>query len=376
MRVLFVSHAGIGHSFPLVSLAWAVRLAGHEVRFTTTGPALAVAQAGLTVVDAAPHIDFMAMMRARMRHDPAALQQTEGMRDLRDAIPFLATFSGLIVDGVVNAAEQWRPDLVVHTIADGAGLVAAAKIGVPLVDHGLGIIRGTGVHELLHAHMADSFARHGVTELPERIAGIDVAPPSLLPGGLSGWSMRYVPYNGGSVLPDWLNAPTQRPRIAVTLGTAVPAMEGLGPVERIVRVAGSVDAEFVLALGDVDTSGLGALPDNVRVTGWIPLAELLRTCAALVHHGGEGTTMTALAAGVPQLILPSGGAGRHIAAAAVQQHGAGLTAQVDDVDPALLTRLSQDQALNEAAARVRAEIDALPAPMDLVPHLVRLASAR
>jgi UDP:flavonoid glycosyltransferase YjiC (YdhE family) len=374
MRALFVSGGGIGHGFPLVPLAWAMRVAGHEVRFVTTGRALDVEHAGLPVVDAAPGVDFTARIRERIAQSQETLQQTATMQNLCGAIPLLAQFSEVLVDGVVDAAMQWRPDLVVHTQADGAGLVAAGKLRVPLVDHGLGIVRGAGVHELLREHMADAFARHGVAELPQPIASIDVAPPSMLADESSGWPMRYVPYNGGCVLPNWLHRPGDRRRIAVTLGTVAPMTEGLGPLRQILQVAGSVDAEFVLALGNVDTSELGDLPDNAHVVGWVPLGELLRGCAALVHHGGEGTTMTALAAGVPQLILPSG-RGRHIPAAAVQQCRAGLTSHVQDLDSAQLSRLLNDKKLAEAASRVREEIAALPTPADLVPRVVSLANS-
>jgi len=47
--------------------------------------------------------------------------------------------------------------------------------------------------------MTESFGRHGVTALPERVEYVDVAPPSLLTEEPAGWSMRYVPYNGGGV---------------------------------------------------------------------------------------------------------------------------------------------------------------------------------
>ena len=39
---------------------------------------------------------------------------------------------------------------------------------------------------------------------------------------------------------------------------------------------------------------------------FVPLCKLLPHCAAIVHHGGIGTTSGALAAGVPQLIMPMG----------------------------------------------------------------------
>lgn len=46
------------------------------------------------------------------------------------------------------------------------------------------------------------------------------------------------------------------------------------------------------------------LPDSVRHFAYVPFSQLLPRCAALVHHGGIGTTSQALAAGVPQLVMP------------------------------------------------------------------------
>ncbi len=46
------------------------------------------------------------------------------------------------------------------------------------------------------------------------------------------------------------------------------------------------------------------LPDNVRHVPFAPFGLLLPKCAALVHHGGIGTTAQGLRAGVPMLIMP------------------------------------------------------------------------
>ena len=46
------------------------------------------------------------------------------------------------------------------------------------------------------------------------------------------------------------------------------------------------------------------LPEGVKHFDYAPFSELLPRCAALVHHGGIGTTSQALAAGIPQLIMP------------------------------------------------------------------------
>ena len=46
------------------------------------------------------------------------------------------------------------------------------------------------------------------------------------------------------------------------------------------------------------------LPSSILHRSYVPLGKLLPYCAAIVHHGGLGTTAHALAAGIPQLILP------------------------------------------------------------------------
>jgi UDP:flavonoid glycosyltransferase YjiC (YdhE family) len=46
------------------------------------------------------------------------------------------------------------------------------------------------------------------------------------------------------------------------------------------------------------------LPEGVRHFEFVPFSLLLPRAAALVHHGGIGTASQALAAGVPQLVMP------------------------------------------------------------------------
>lgn len=53
-------------------------------------------------------------------------------------------------------------------------------------------------------------------------------------------------------------------------------------------------------------AGLGraALPEGVMTLGSVSHADLFPRVAAVVHHGGSGTTQTAARAGVPQIIIP------------------------------------------------------------------------
>jgi UDP:flavonoid glycosyltransferase YjiC (YdhE family) len=83
--------------------------------------------------------------------------------------------------------------------------------------------------------------------------------------------MRFVPYNGGTVVPEWALHRPERPRVAVTLGTVVPAVNGLSSLAVVLEALGGTDVEVVLAAGTVDLSELGDLPGNVRSVGYLPL---------------------------------------------------------------------------------------------------------
>ncbi len=48
----------------------------------------------------------------------------------------------------------------------------------------------------------------------------------------------------------------------------------------------------------------GLLPSSVKHFPYIPFGQLLPKVAALVHHGGIGSTAQALATGIPQLVMP------------------------------------------------------------------------
>lgn len=373
MRVLFTTSPGLGHVYPTVRTAQALQAAGHEVLYAMGGHVGMVAAAGMAVVDTAPGVDFAAIFRGFV----GERQQTfTEVVDERFPARLFARVSEVTVEGTVEVARQWRPDVVVHTPLQGAGRLVASLLGVPAVEHGIGLGSSSAFPGLLREEMRASYERFGVPGEPPSTTTITVAPASVArdlgpsDGQRPAWRMRYVPYNAGGVLPDWLLRPPDRPRIALTLGTVLPRMGGLAALPALLSAAGQVDAEFVLALGETDPSGLPSAPDNVRVcTSWIPLGWLLRTCVGAVHHGGAGSTLTTLDAGIPQLVLPHG-ADQHINAEAVRARGVGQVGHPESVGAADLERLRTDSAAATAAAEVRAEMAATPTPADVVPGLL------
>ena len=60
----------------------------------------------------------------------------------------------------------------------------------------------------------------------------------------------------------------------------------------------------LLTTGDrCDPAELGPLPRAVRVERWVPQASVMAH-AATVGHGGSGSMLTTLAAGVPMALIP------------------------------------------------------------------------
>lgn len=170
--------------------------------------------------------------------------------------------------------------------------------------------------------------RHGLTALLPPAATLTIAPPGVV-GERAGWQMRCAPYSGEGTAPDWLGQPSDRPRIVVSRSTVA------GPG------GGNLMNAVVAAAAEV--------PDNVRTVGWVLLTQVLPSCAGIVHHGGAGAIFAALAAGVPQLVVPRPGDRRHNGEL-VAARGAGLAVAERDITSSVLGRLVADPALASAAA--------------------------
>ena len=377
MRVLFTGAPAVGHLFPMVPLAWALRGAGHEVLFASYDGAEPITRAGMPLVNVAPGLDASheLLAVAGARRPELFKRVVESTTADRDAfVRLYAHVNDLVADGLVDHAREWRPDLVVFEPLATAGVVAAAALGVPAVQHNLGFGRNAALRATMLEELSATFARHrAAAPAAEEVQVIDIAPASTVDFS-DGWLLRPVSFSGGGILPQWLRECSGRPRVAVTLGTFLPHLLEGEQLRPVLDSMGKVDAEFVFALGNTDLEQLGELPRNVRAVGgsqWLPWNALLRTCSASVHHGGSGSSLASMEAGLPQLVLPSvSESGTN--ADAVARRGVGLRAGYEQLTPGLLERILFDDAMRAAAAEVRAEIAAMPAPAELVPVLAGL----
>lgn len=365
MRLLFVSAPLLGHVFPLVALARAARAAGHEVLVATAADALLAGDAGLPVEDVAPGFRFDRIARrVLVRHPLIARAELAGAGGTRGVGLLFGAANEQLVDAVGAVADRFRPDVVVYEPLAVAGAVAAARRGIPAVRHENNLFDGAA---LTAATAGPALRRHGVDGLPQPAAVLQIAPPGLV-GERAGWPMRHVPYSGAGELPGWLTEPPARPRIAVSRST-VRGPGGGRIMAAVVAVAERVDAEFVLVRPEPRLPA--RLPGNVRTVGWVPLDALLAGCAAVVHHGGAGTVLGALVAGVPQLVVPGAGDRRHNASM-VERAGVGLAAAAREITAEALRRLATDPTLRSATAAVQAQVLARPDPATVVRRLAEL----
>ncbi|QFZ17885.1 glycosyltransferase [Saccharothrix syringae] len=330
MRVLFVALGSVGHTYPLIPLATAARDAGHEVHFAT----------GEEV------------------HAPLA---ANGLRPFRPADVFYEVYA----EDLAPELDRLRPDLVVHEWGVPGAAVAAHRAGIPGLWHGFGRMVPKGIGLELPTETT------GVPALPH----VDICPPSLQDrdflSSQERVELRPVPFAEPAGPPV---RRTSRPLVHLTLGTAFGTPELL--TAAITGLA-ALDVDVVVATGRVRPDLLTAVPDHVDVRRWVPQAHLLPHVDLVVHHGGSGTTLGALAFGVPQLLLPQG-ADQFANADAVSAAGAGLRLLPGEQDAGAVAEharrlLAADGDHRDAARGIAEEIARMPSPDDVARRLPEYA---
>src|ERR1700722_327015 len=375
MRVLFATFPVPSHYFPMVPLGWALRAAGHEVR-VACAPALAgvVTGSGLPAVTL-PEVDLARSWRG---FAPAANAGPPSPADRAErAIAMFTMVAAETAGPMIEFARDWGADVIVYEPRAYAAVLTAETLALPLVRHLSGVDYTYSRTEAERGALAALWQRSGTPAAdPLGVLTVDPCPPSLqLPAPVRRLAIRYVPYNGPAVVPDWLLKPARRPRVCIAAGTALPGRRGMGAAARqAVSALAGLDAEVIVAAGGKPEL-LEPIPPGFTVVESMPLHLLLPTCDAIVHHGGAGTTLTAAACGVPQLLLPDGG-DRFLHAAQLAGYGAGLTiSQAELTDAALNEQaiaLLTDPAYRQAAGRLAQEVAAQVPPTDIVDALAGL----
>lgn len=387
---------GAGTTPPLMSVARALVRRGHAVR-VLADPVLRhdVEQAGAELVSwcRAPHRttpgreeDFIrdwepqdpgeqfARMRDRLAVGPAALFAADVRAEIGRARPDVVLTELLLFGPLIAAEAAGVPAVVlaptINTVPAegvppfGPGFLPATTEAERQRDREAAALGARAWNEALPALNA-ARAQHGLPPVEhvlhqgrtaERVlvltsAAFDFSGP--LPP-----SVKHV----GPRLDDptwaqpWRRPPGDEPLVLVALSSDFQDQEPL--LRRIVAALGSLPVRAVVTTGQgVDPSSLGA-PPSVQVLRSAPHSEVLREAALVVTHGGHGTTIKTLAAGVPLLCLPQG-RDQYDVAARVVHAGAGL--RLDQSAPreaiaAAAQQLLTDDAFRRAARRLAERI--------------------
>ncbi|MBQ0868624.1 activator-dependent family glycosyltransferase [Streptomyces sp. RK75] len=427
MRVLFVTFAWKTHFYPMVPLAWALQAAGHEVRVASEPELLdTVTEAGLTAVSVGPEETLE--QRIRRTQEEGDLPKgpivppfsTESLYEIgggnREGLPWeditwlfdnvVVPRTRLLNDGMVDDlvafSRAWQPDLVLCDVVTNAGAVAADVVGAVhgrllfWLDLSLRMRRDflrakeqqphAARPDALRDWYADWAQKYGSDFSEELVTGqfaINVLPePYRLEPHEQTLSMRYVPYNGRSVVPPWLYEPPRAPRVLMTFGISARQLAELQvmSVEQVQGILGALadlDIELVLTLPEEARQQLDSVPDNTRIVDFVPFNVVAPTCSVVIHHGGAGNFNGTLLHGIPQLLVDSAvdAPAKRIV---LEKTRAGLSVSPDEATGPrvreMLARLLGDGTFRAGAQRLQREALGQPTPGALVQELERLVA--
>ncbi len=431
-RFLITCWPFVGHLYPQISVAHALRDRGHDVVFYSHGSTRPVVESEGFTLFPFVHVDERRYERIHALEGQVPATQPRyrtlsvAMRAYRD---MLADSIPEQVADLQPILGRWRPDVLVTDLALwGPILVLWEVTGIPVAlsstmmgsmipgpdappwGPGLPPPRTFGTRLLARAaQLGVDVVAYGMRRHVNRIRSrYGLRPMGCSVNAFSGrmplylipsvpeldYNRRDQPPNvhyigpcvwtkSGAARPDWLNElPVDRPWVHATEGTAQYQEPFL--LRATAQGLAGQPMEIILTTGqsrDPATLGLHPLPANVRVERWLSHEDLLPRCAALVTTGGPATVMASLKAGVPLVMVPTFWE-KSDTAQRVVEAGAGLRLAPRHCTPdrvrTAVTRLLEEPVFRENARRIAALLAQAPGPpraAELLESLAKQAPA-
>ena len=232
----------------------------------------------------------------------------------------MATAAGLeIALDVRDAVAELKPQLMIVDCMLPAALAAGEAMGTPTASlvhfpYGLArtqMLRGAGAWTTDRAQLNDT--RHALRLAPAADALAAWESPDLLLVTVPKWFDLPTEYPAKVVHAGPLGVRTEprrsgsakQPLVLLSFSTTV--MHGQpGLIQRVCDAISGEGLRAILTLGPAVSGEAIRIPGNVEVVPYADHDQLLPRCAAVVTHGGLGTTLRALAHGKPMLLLPLG----------------------------------------------------------------------
>jgi UDP:flavonoid glycosyltransferase YjiC (YdhE family) len=379
LRILFATTRGAGHFNPLVPYIDAALRGRHDA--LVAGPdvlAETVEGAGYPFwpVEAPP---------AHLLGPTWGRVQTAATAEEADAIVVGEIFGRLNVEAALPrmraACDEWRPDLVLREPAEFASAIAAETAAIPHARVAIALAAS-------ERHLMDVAApsieeqSHGIVDAILGSPYLTTWPASVEdpedPGPPNARRFRDPAADAPpGALRDWWPG-DDRPLVYLSFGSVTGGLPMAPALYRAaLEAAEQVPARVLATTGnELDLEALGAPPPNVHLTRWVPQVDAFAAASLVVCHGGSGTTLGALAAGLPLVIVPLF-ADQPPNARRVAEVGAGLVVEplFDGPSKALPTSIDsdtlrdailaglRDDSLARSAQAIAEEMRALP-PVD------------
>jgi UDP:flavonoid glycosyltransferase YjiC (YdhE family) len=370
MRALFTTTRGAGHFNPLVPFARAFERAGHEVMFAGPPDLEGSAEAAgfrFWPLDPPPEDELGAIWSRVPELPPEEANEVV----VGEIFGRLNTTAHL--PRTRAAFDEWRPEVVLRDPNEYSGALAAEQNGVPHARIAISLMSTEAMGLGIAAPAIDAIRRaEGLAPDPggDALRGspwLTVFPRTLDEGEQPDTHRFRDPAweEPAKELPGWWPGREDEPLVYVTFGSVAGSFPQAMPAYGVAlsAVAG-LPARVLLTVGrDLDVDALPEVPDNVHVERWVPQQDVLAHASAAVVHGGSGSTLGALAAGVPLVVVPLF-ADQPQNARRVHEVGAGLSVEPNREDiPATIRplRAAIEQVLSEPSYRERA--DALAAEL-------------
>lgn len=382
MRVLFASTRGVGHFNPLVPFADACLRHDHEL--LVAGPpslAGAVERAGYEfwVFDDPPEEELAEVWASVPSLPPdeanaVVIGEIFGRLDATASLPRLR-----------EACAEWAPDVVVRESNEYGSAVAAEVHGIPHARVAIGLSRMEELALRFAANAVDTLRCSVALSSDATARALRHSPYlTLFPASFEDPQEGEQPHThrfhdpawntSVAELPDWWSD-SAAPLLYITLGSVAGAMEMTASVyQAALEAVADLPVRVLLTVGhDANLEVFAEAPPNVRIERWVQQAEVLSHASAVVCHGGAGSTLGALAAGLPIVVVPLF-ADHPYNAQRVAAVGAGVAAAPDarDIRDGI-SRVLETDSYRAAAQRLAGEMRSSPSTDAAVETLAALA---
>jgi UDP:flavonoid glycosyltransferase YjiC (YdhE family) len=316
-RVLITIQPFESHLRPVVPVARALRMLGHDVRIAAPASFTArIATYRLPFVDAGIHWSTKPAVAATLAATLGSRGNEAFVRQLFQEYLAGEPVTLAMARDVLDIADDWRPDLVLHDCVEFGGPLAAEVLGIAhaSLDNGLAALVAA-LHSTL---LADRLTQHRKMlglgpegELPSSFRHLlaTPAPPGLVlsgPPNLVGYQHE-SPTREAEQLPYWMTEyPADEPLVYVMLGSIAACSPPLasmvvGAYRAILAGLADVRCRVIAAVGRAHVNGLGRQPSHIRVVPHAAQPLVLKTADVFFTHCGFGSLREALASAVPMI---------------------------------------------------------------------------